>query len=131
VVWRERARAAALVSESASAVHRKLFGADETLSFTLTTPQIGQLAGDADENELRAKLIDQLDRAAQREILQKRALIGPHRDDITVTLGDRSAKSFASQGQVRSVVLSLKLAVLELMEAQRNEVPVVLLDDVD
>ncbi len=55
---------------------------------------------------------------------------GPHRDDIAITLDGEDAKVYASQGQQRCVVLSLKLAEAELMEIKLGEKPVLLLDDV-
>ena len=56
--------------------------------------------------------------------------IGAHRDDIDFFINDLSAKSFGSQGQQRSIVLSLKLAISPLIESKTGEKPVILLDDV-
>lgn len=64
------------------------------------------------------------------EIARKQTLIGPHRDDISFNLDGKSALNFGSQGQQRSLVLSLKLAELESVRAALNEQPVLLLDDV-
>lgn len=56
--------------------------------------------------------------------------IGPHRDDLELTLNGSSLKTYASQGQQRSVALSLKLAELNLISEETGEMPVLLLDDV-
>jgi DNA replication and repair protein RecF len=56
--------------------------------------------------------------------------VGPHRDDVQVMLDGREARSFASQGQQRTAVVSLKLAEAALIEARTGERPVLLLDDV-
>jgi DNA replication and repair protein RecF len=56
--------------------------------------------------------------------------VGPHRDDLLVLLDGREARSFASQGQQRTAVVSLKLAEAALIEARTGERPVLLLDDV-
>ena len=56
--------------------------------------------------------------------------IGPHRDDIDIFLNDVEVKNFGSQGQQRTVALSLKLAELENMKANCGEYPILLLDDV-
>jgi len=56
--------------------------------------------------------------------------VGPHRDDLLISVDGVSARSFASQGQQRSCVLALKLAECELMRQSAGEQPVVLLDDV-
>ncbi len=56
--------------------------------------------------------------------------VGPHRDDIEFKINNISARSFASQGQMRSVALALKLAEAEVINKKTNEYPVILLDDV-
>lgn len=56
--------------------------------------------------------------------------IGPHRDDMEIKINDISAKTFGSQGQQRSAVLSLKLAQAEMLFLKNGEKPVILLDDV-
>lgn len=55
---------------------------------------------------------------------------GPHRDDITIEINGISARSFGSQGQQRSAVLSLKLGECSLMQEVTGHSPVILLDDV-
>lgn len=55
---------------------------------------------------------------------------GPHRDDIEILINNKNAKSFASQGQQRSAVLSLKLAEASVLKERMGEEPVILLDDV-
>ena len=77
------------------------------------------------------EIYEAMKRGEDREISYRSALIGPHRDDLLVSLGEHEARSFASQGQTRSVVLSLLLGVLHLLEEKRGESPVVLLDDVN
>ena len=64
------------------------------------------------------------------EIIRAQALVGPHRDDVSFFINGAEAKKFASQGQQRTVVLSLKLAELELIKEKINDTPVLLLDDV-
>jgi DNA replication and repair protein RecF len=56
--------------------------------------------------------------------------VGPHRDDIRVLLDGEEARSYASQGQQRTSVVSLKLAEAALIERRTGERPVLLLDDV-
>jgi DNA replication and repair protein RecF len=68
---------------------------------------------------------------AAREIAQRTTLLGPHRDDISIKLGGIDSRAYASQGQTRSVVLALKLGVIELLEERNGESPIVVLDDVD
>jgi DNA replication and repair protein RecF len=56
--------------------------------------------------------------------------IGPHRDDLRVLLDSQDARGYASQGQQRTAVVSLKLAEAELVARRTGERPVLLLDDV-
>jgi len=56
--------------------------------------------------------------------------VGPHRDDMRVLLDGQEARSYASQGQQRTAVVSLKLAEAEVVEKRTGERPVLLLDDV-
>jgi DNA replication and repair protein RecF len=71
-------------------------------------------------------------RLASREIALRATLIGPHRDDVAITFGGAiDSRSFASQGQTRSIVLALTLGVIELLEETLGETPIVILDDVD
>jgi DNA replication and repair protein RecF len=55
---------------------------------------------------------------------------GPQTDDLEIKLADRPARAHASQGQLRSIVLALKLAELANLESARGEAPILLLDDV-
>ena len=56
--------------------------------------------------------------------------IGPHRDDIEITINNVDIRNFGSQGQQRLATLSLKIAELVLFEQITKEKPIILLDDV-
>lgn len=56
--------------------------------------------------------------------------IGPHRDDMDIKINSISAKTYGSQGQQRSAVLSIKLAEATLLSEKNEEKPIILLDDV-
>jgi DNA replication and repair protein RecF len=73
----------------------------------------------------------EFDRVASREISLRSCVFGPHRDDIAITLGGVDSRAYASQGQTRTIVLALKLGVIELLEERLGESPIVILDDVD
>ncbi len=66
----------------------------------------------------------------ERERAAGTSLYGPHRDDIAVNISDKPARSFASQGQQRSIVLAIKLAEGEVIRELFGEYPVFLFDDV-
>ena len=64
------------------------------------------------------------------ELGRKQACVGPHRDDIELKINGIDAVKFASQGQQRTLVLSLKLAELDLIKEKTGFSPILLLDDV-
>jgi DNA replication and repair protein RecF len=64
------------------------------------------------------------------ELRRRTTLVGPHRDDVRLTLGGRPLHAFGSQGQQRTAVLALKVAEYETMRARTGDAPILLLDDV-
>ena len=82
-----------------------------------------------DEETLRQTFITLLRENRTKDLIKKTTSVGPHRDDISFYINDMNA-TFGSQGQHRSVVLSLKLAEISLIESLTNEKPILLLDDV-
>ena len=56
--------------------------------------------------------------------------VGPHRDDLDVTISGIDAKAYASQGQTRTAALSLKLAEVQIFKDLSGEYPLLVLDDV-
>jgi DNA replication and repair protein RecF len=76
-----------------------------------------------------AALLDALARRRDAEIERGVCLVGPHRDDLELRLGDRIAKGYASHGESWSMALALRLAAYELLRAEGGD-PVLLLDDV-
>ncbi|HEY6326950.1 MAG TPA: hypothetical protein VIW73_10615, partial [Candidatus Cybelea sp.] len=68
--------------------------------------------------------------AAEAERARKAALVGPHRDDVSLSLDGASLAAYGSQGQQRTAVLALKVAEYAVMRQRSNEAPLLLLDDV-
>lgn len=66
----------------------------------------------------------------QRDILYSQTTNGLHKDDMLMFLNDKDAVLYASQGQQRSIVLAIKIALLELIKKEIGEYPILLLDDV-
>ncbi len=81
--------------------------------------------------ELESFYISKYEELLFKEQIVKQTLVGPHRDELEILLNNQPSRVFASQGQSRSLVLALKLALLKLMEEKFDDSPVVLLDDVD
>lgn len=86
---------------------------------------------EADGNHAgKDRMIKYLTENIDREIAAKTTLHGIHKDDIVLSLNGKEARLYASQGQQRSIALSMKLAEGELSRAATGEYPVFLLDDV-
>ncbi|MEV7228400.1 DNA replication/repair protein RecF [Polymorphospora sp. NPDC051019] len=79
--------------------------------------------------ELEAGLAAALAAARQSEVDRGMTLVGPHRDDLALTLGPMPAKGYASHGESWSYALALRLAAYDLLRADGIE-PVLVLDDV-
>ncbi|OMC50960.1 DNA replication/repair protein RecF [Mycobacterium sp. IS-836] len=83
----------------------------------------------ADREFLEAALLAALAARRDAEVERGMCLVGPHRDDLELRLGDQPAKGFASHGESWSFAVALRLAAYELLRADGSE-PVLLLDDV-
>jgi DNA replication and repair protein RecF len=117
VLVESRARMVALLSPRASASQRQVSGKEEALGLEYRP------AGGAD---LRAAM----EQARERERRQRQSFVGPHRDDLLLTVNGLSAAEFASEGQQRTVALALKLAQGDALATARGSLPVYLIDDV-
>lgn len=78
------------------------------------------------EDNLKRKL----ENGIEKEINISQCLYGPHRDDFEILLNDMNSRQYCSQGQQRTLALSLILAELFFVEETKGEKPVLLLDDV-
>lgn len=81
-------------------------------------------------NEIVSALKQELFERTSEEIARHQSCVGPHRDDIYFFLDGKDATKFASQGQQRTIVLSIKLAEIELIKDKNGDSPILLLDDV-
>ncbi len=75
-------------------------------------------------------LATSLEMTAERERRLGQTVVGPHRDELDLMINGMAAADFASEGQQRTMALSLKLAQGELLQAQTGKMPVYLLDDI-
>jgi DNA replication and repair protein RecF len=98
---------------------------------TVYRPSTGALdhAGSVGVAECREALEAALTRRRDAELERGMCLVGPHRDDLELILGDQPAKGFASHGESWSMALALRLAAYELLRTEGGE-PVLILDDV-
>lgn len=73
---------------------------------------------------------ERLRQQSMRDLQMKTTTVGPHRDDMCVTINDIDIRRYGSQGQQRTAALSLKLAEIYLVEKLIKDTPILLLDDV-
>ena len=96
---------------------------------SVETIEVEAAAGTVSTELFEAALLAELARKRPAEVERGVCLVGPHRDDLELRLGDQIAKGFASHGESWSVALSLRLAAYELLRSEGSD-PVLLLDDV-
>ena len=82
-----------------------------------------------DVDILREALLEKMASRRDAELERGVCLVGPHRDDLELRLGEQPAKGFASHGESWSMALALRLGAYELLRAEGSD-PVLLLDDV-
>lgn len=128
-VMRRRARALARLTPLAQAWHRAISGQREQL-FISYAANVDTVEKEDEPERLRQVFLDRLGEYATAETHQGTTLVGPHRDEIVLTIDKTPARHYGSQGQQRTLVLALKLAELQLIEEVVGEPPLLLLDDV-
>lgn len=81
-------------------------------------------------NDLYNQYIHELEHNLEAEMKLRYTLAGVHRDDVNFYINGMSARDFASQGQLRSAALALKLSEAEIIRRKNKTCPVVILDDI-
>ena len=108
----------------AKKIHSYLTDGKEELEVGFEAPYEG------DEREIAKTFRQALSERVEGDIERGFTSIGPHRDDLKLTVNGKSVKTFGSQGQQRTTALSLKLAEAEIFRDTFGETPVLILDDV-
>lgn len=103
-----------------------------TYRASLRAPSVAEIeAGEVPAIEdLHAALLATLDEVAEQEVERGVTIVGPHRDDLVLSLGDLPAKGYASHGECWTFALALKLAAYQVLRHDLRDDPVLLLDDV-
>jgi len=125
---RRRQEYAIRIGIFAERAHANISSGKERLSVKYRT--ISGIKPESSEKDILGLILSKLKTNLYEDIEKGTTGIGPHRDDLEVGLDGDHLKPFASQGQQRSAVLSLKLAELEIIREETGELPVLLLDDV-
>ena len=129
VIIHYRAHFVKRLQEHAPTIHSDFSGGRERLELSYET--VSTISDPKQPpRELLPLLLEHQERHRKAEIDSRQCLSGPHKDDLSVTIGGQPAKTYASQGQTRTAALSLKLAQREIFQEETGEWPVLLLDDV-
>ncbi len=123
----ERLRAVAELNMLAAPLFQAITGTHQVLSVAYQARFETYDASEA--STLTRHLTASLEHLRRDELQRGQTLIGPHRDDLSFTVGTIDLGTYGSRGQQRSVALALKLAEARLMRERSGENPVLLLDD--
>ena len=129
VLIRYRQEFVNILAKYAKIIHSEMSGTRETLQISYHTDRFVEDPGSAAE-VIKGQLLDHLEARRAAELDAQSCLIGPHKDDLEFEIDGRPAKFFASQGQIRTAVLALKMAERDVFAEVTGEIPVLLLDDV-
>ena len=111
-------------------VHCQLTGNQEELTADYASSIPLDALNDAGGEDIRLAFERTLEAGRDRELALGSSQWGPHRDDVRLLLGGMEAATYSSRGQARTVAIALRLAEGMLLEKERRESPILLLDDV-
>ncbi len=121
----------AFLREYAAEIYSRLTEGNEVLRMEYCSSVFNTNGIDFEQkNELYNKYIQELEKNIESELKMRYTLAGIHRDDVNLYINDMSARDFASQGQLRSAALALKLSEAEIIRIKNKTCPVVILDDI-
>ena len=125
----ERARYTAALQRQAVPVYEGISSGRETLEIAYQST-VAPDSSDLTQPQWEQCFWEKLRAARREDLLTGSTGVGPHRDELMLSVNGLLARSFGSQGQQRSVVLALKLGEANVMAQSIGEEPVILLDDV-
>ena len=111
---------------------RELYGqlsVDENPSITYRC-SLGHISRDTPAEEIYRLFLARYEETERQEIFRSQTMTGPHRDDLLFMLNGKEIKKYASQGQLRTFLISLKLALQRFYSSTLGEKPLCLLDDI-
>lgn len=120
----ERRDLTARLAPLAAAAYQSLVPGADTVAIAYRS-----VVDDVDEADVAAALLAEMDRRRKEELDRGITLVGPHRDDLVMTLGSHPVKGYASHGESWSAALALRLAAYDLLTEEVGA-PVLVLDDV-
>lgn len=119
---RARTRAVEEINNSISDIYGSIADKKHSIAMEYKTQVIS-------DNYMNA-LVRRLEHSATVDIERGFTSVGPHRDDLAITINGNSADVSASRGEARTITLALKIIEVEMIKSIRDQAPILLLDDV-
>lgn len=110
------------INKSISKVYSKIAKRKTAVSLVYQTPFA--------RDNYASKLLSKLEASTSLDFARGFTAYGPHREDVIIYISDEPAETTSSRGEIRSLVLALKIIELKLVETAREQKPIFLLDDV-
>jgi len=130
-LWTRRREVLGEVASRAAQAFARIGRTEAGASFSYTPSHLpGVDFAASSEAQLEGALAHALDVRLRRDVERGFTSVGPHADDLELSLGEHPARQFASQGQARALVLAWKVAEIENLQATNGLLPLLLLDDV-
>ena len=101
-----------------NSIYKKISGESEVVKIIYYSPLVVD------------SLTNLIKKSREKDRILQRTTVGIHKDDLVFEIDDKPLKRFGSQGQLKSFVISLKLAQYEILRGAKQESPILLLDDI-
>jgi DNA replication and repair protein RecF len=123
-IWKQRSMAIQSLQDSCTHMHNLLVDYPSAITFTFKSFAVPSM-----ENA-KERLLESYEKHRKREMELGFTLTGPHKDDMAIQLDAQEARSFASEGQQRTLASVLRLGEWELLKTSSNEKPIIIVDDI-
>lgn len=118
------------LSKYATEYYKQLNNNDENLTIKYESSIVDEEFDEKNVELMLNSYLEKLKEALPKELILKHTMVGVHRDDISFLINGQDAKTFASQGQIRSIALALRMAQAQMLKEKWDDEPIVILDDV-
>lgn len=122
-IVKERLKYLVKLNEEGKKIHDAITSSKENINFKY-------ISDAKNTSSIEEELLNNLKLNRKRDFFKKSTSVGPHRDDFLIEINNIDTRSFGSQGQQRTSILTIKFASLNIIKDEIGEYPVLLLDDV-
>lgn len=123
----ERIKTCLQLNDIADEVLQQISGKKEHLQLSYLT----SCPLDLSQAEIQENLLKLYKSQQRKELLYGTTLVGPHKDDLDICINEKKAKTFASEGQQRTLAACLRLSEWRLLKTASDSSPIMIIDDMD